>query len=63
MIHEASLRVLILSTIFLKEAAAYGLNLSEIGEMMAGSSVGKKRSQASLRFCVWKQEIELRKEH
>lgn len=34
MIREACLRVLVLSTIFLKEAAAYGLCLAEIGEMM-----------------------------
>ncbi|KAK7407459.1 hypothetical protein VNO78_09408 [Psophocarpus tetragonolobus] len=34
MIREACLRVLILCTIFLKEAAAYGLCLAEIGEMM-----------------------------
>ncbi|KAK1423207.1 hypothetical protein QVD17_18503 [Tagetes erecta] len=35
MIREASLRVLILCTVFLKEAAAYGLTLAEIGEMMS----------------------------
>ncbi|KAJ0692725.1 putative 1-phosphatidylinositol 4-kinase [Helianthus annuus] len=35
MIREASLRVLILCTIFLKEAASYGLTLAEIGEMMS----------------------------
>lgn len=35
MIREACLRVLILCTIFLKEAAAYGLTLAEIGEMMS----------------------------
>ncbi|KAK8615569.1 hypothetical protein V6N13_017154 [Hibiscus sabdariffa] len=35
MIREACLRVLILSTIFLKEAAAFGLCLAEIGEMMS----------------------------
>ena len=34
-IHEASLRVLVLSTTFLKEAAACGFCLSEIGEMMS----------------------------
>lgn len=34
MIREACLRVLVLSTIFLKEAAAFGLCLAEIGEMM-----------------------------
>lgn len=35
MIREASLRVLVLCTIFLKEAASYGLCLAEIGEMMS----------------------------
>ncbi|KAL1551171.1 Phosphatidylinositol 4-kinase gamma 7 [Salvia divinorum] len=35
MIREACLRVLHLCTIFLKEAAAYGLCLAEIGEMMS----------------------------
>lgn len=34
MIREACLRVLFLCTIFLKEAAAFGLCLAEIGEMM-----------------------------
>lgn len=34
MIREACLRVLVLSTIFLKEAAEFGLCLSDIGEMM-----------------------------
>lgn len=34
MIREACLRVLILSTVFLQEAAAFGLCLAEIGEMM-----------------------------
>lgn len=34
MVREASLRVLVLCTIFLKEAAANGLCLAEIGEMM-----------------------------
>ncbi|VVA92509.1 unnamed protein product [Arabis nemorensis] len=34
MVREASLRVLVLCTVFLKEAAAFGLCLAEIGEMM-----------------------------
>ncbi|OIW02217.1 hypothetical protein TanjilG_31966 [Lupinus angustifolius] len=34
MIRESCLRVLVLCTIFLKEAAAFGLCLAEIGEMM-----------------------------
>ncbi|KAI4381402.1 hypothetical protein MLD38_007474 [Melastoma candidum] len=35
MIREACLRVLVLGTVFLKEAAAHGLCLAEIGEMMS----------------------------
>ncbi|KAL8120990.1 phosphatidylinositol 4-kinase gamma 7-like [Apium graveolens] len=35
MIHEACLRVLVLCTIFLKEAANFGLCLAEVGEMMS----------------------------
>ncbi|XP_010551350.1 PREDICTED: phosphatidylinositol 4-kinase gamma 5-like [Tarenaya hassleriana] len=35
MVREACLRVLVLCTIFLKEAAAHGLCLAEIGEMMS----------------------------
>ncbi|XP_073283065.1 phosphatidylinositol 4-kinase gamma 5-like [Primulina huaijiensis] len=35
MIREACLRILFLCTIFLKEAAVYGLCLAEIGEMMS----------------------------
>ncbi|KAF8378535.1 hypothetical protein HHK36_029878 [Tetracentron sinense] len=35
MIREACLRVLVLCTVFLKEAAAFGLCLAEIGEMMS----------------------------
>ncbi|KAM7464422.1 hypothetical protein LguiA_032543 [Lonicera macranthoides] len=35
MIREACLRVLVLCTIFLKEAASFGLCLAEIGEMMS----------------------------
>ncbi|XP_074309583.1 phosphatidylinositol 4-kinase gamma 7-like [Silene latifolia] len=35
MIREASLRILVLCTVFLKEAARFGLCLAEIGEMMS----------------------------
>ncbi|GAB4829008.1 Phosphatidylinositol 4-kinase gamma 7 [Ancistrocladus abbreviatus] len=35
MIREACLRVLVLCTVFLREAAGYGLCLAEIGEMMS----------------------------
>ncbi|KAG0469198.1 hypothetical protein HPP92_018526 [Vanilla planifolia] len=42
MIREACLRVLMLCTIFLKEAAAFGLCLAEIGEMMSRQFTGSK---------------------
>jgi hypothetical protein len=48
MIHEASLRVLILLTTFLKEAAAYGFCLSEIGEMMSRQLIGKEEEPSEL---------------
>ncbi|PAN35933.1 hypothetical protein GQ55_6G234300 [Panicum hallii var. hallii] len=48
MIHEASLRVLVLSTTFLKEAAAYGLCLSEIGDMMSRQFTGKEEEPSTL---------------
>ncbi|KAF0906287.1 hypothetical protein E2562_009660 [Oryza meyeriana var. granulata] len=48
MIHEASLRVLVLSTTFLKEAAAYGFCLSEIGEMMSRQFTGKNEEPSEL---------------
>ncbi|KAL6859056.1 hypothetical protein ACP4OV_018058 [Aristida adscensionis] len=48
MIHEASLRVLVLSSTFLKEAAAYGLCLSEIGEMMSRQFTGKEEEPSEL---------------
>ncbi|GJN03852.1 hypothetical protein PR202_ga21339 [Eleusine coracana subsp. coracana] len=61
MIHEASLRVLILSTTFLKEAAAYGLSLSEIGEMMSRQFNGKEEEPSEIEvLCLearnWVQE-------
>jgi hypothetical protein len=48
MIHEACLRVLILSTIFLKEAAAFGLCLAEIGEMMSREFTGMEDQPSEL---------------
>ncbi|CAL5013129.1 unnamed protein product [Urochloa decumbens] len=64
MIHEASLRVLILSTSFLKEAAAYGLCLSEIGDMMSRQFTGKEEEPSALEvLCMqarnWVKEREL----
>jgi hypothetical protein len=48
MIREACLRVLVLSTTFLKEAAGYGLCLSEIGEMMSRQFTGKEEEPSEL---------------
>ena len=64
MIHEASLRVLVLSTTFLKEAAAYGLCLSEIGDMMSRQFTGKEEEPSTLEvLCMearnWVKEREL----
>jgi hypothetical protein len=50
MIREACLRVLILSTIFLKEATAFGLCLAEIGEMMSREFTGKEDQPSELEF-------------
>ena len=47
MIRKACLRVLVLSTIFLKEGAAFGLCLSEIGEMMSRQFTGRKEEEPS----------------
>lgn len=53
MIREACLRVLVLSTIFLKEAAAVGLCLSEIGEMMSREFRGGDEEPSELEVvCV-----------
>ncbi|CAL5070639.1 unnamed protein product [Urochloa decumbens] len=48
MIREACLRVLILCTIFLKEAAAFGLCLAEIGEMMTREFRGMEEEPSQL---------------
>uniref|UniRef100_A0ACD6ACP7 Uncharacterized protein n=1 Tax=Avena sativa TaxID=4498 RepID=A0ACD6ACP7_AVESA len=63
MIHEASLRVLVLSTTFLKAAVASGLCLSEIGEMMSRQFTGKEEEPSELEFlCMearkWVEEKE-----
>ncbi|CAD6246215.1 unnamed protein product [Miscanthus lutarioriparius] len=64
MIHEASLRVLVLSTIFLKEAVASGHCLSEIGDMMSRQFTEKEEEPSVLEvMCMearnWVKEIEL----
>ncbi|KAL5987477.1 Phosphatidylinositol 4-kinase gamma 7 [Asimina triloba] len=48
MIREACLRVLVLCTIFLKEAARYGLCLAEIGEMMTREFHGREEEPSEL---------------
>ncbi|KAJ6808186.1 phosphatidylinositol 4-kinase gamma 5-like [Iris pallida] len=48
MIHEACLRVLVLCTTFLKEAAAFGLCLAEIGEMMSREFTGREEEPSEL---------------
>ncbi|OEL26946.1 Phosphatidylinositol 4-kinase gamma 7 [Dichanthelium oligosanthes] len=63
MIREACIRVLVLSTIFLKEAAAFGLYLSEIGEMMSRQFTGKEEEPSELELlCMearkWVEERE-----
>ncbi|PIA63286.1 hypothetical protein AQUCO_00200955v1 [Aquilegia coerulea] len=53
MIREACLRVLVLCTIFLKEAAAFGLCLSEIGEMMTREFSGHEEEPSELEvICI-----------
>ncbi|KAK8456516.1 hypothetical protein SEVIR_3G032400v4 [Setaria viridis] len=48
MIREACLRVLVLCTIFLKKAAAFGLCLAEIGEMMTREFRGMEEEPSQL---------------
>ncbi|KAL6605778.1 hypothetical protein ACP70R_041431 [Stipagrostis hirtigluma subsp. patula] len=48
MIREACLRVLVVSTIFLKEATAFGLCLAEIGEMMSREFTGMEDQPSEL---------------
>ncbi|CAA0828789.1 Phosphatidylinositol 4-kinase gamma 7 [Striga hermonthica] len=48
MIREACLRILFLCTAFLKEAAAYGLCLAEIGEMMSREFRGGEEGPSEL---------------
>ncbi|XP_021296571.1 phosphatidylinositol 4-kinase gamma 7-like [Herrania umbratica] len=53
MIREACLRVLIVCTIFLKEAATFGLCLAEIGEMMSREFRGLEEEPSELEFiCI-----------
>ncbi|GMY15458.1 phosphatidylinositol 4-kinase gamma 7-like [Fagus crenata] len=53
MIREACLRVLVLSTIFLKEATSFGFCLSEIGEMMSREFRCQEEQPSELEFvCI-----------
>ncbi|ERN05755.1 hypothetical protein AMTRI_Chr10g7110 [Amborella trichopoda] len=53
MIREACLRVLVLCTLFLKEAAAFGLCLAEIGEMMSREFTGMEEEPSELELvCI-----------
>ncbi|KAK7394353.1 hypothetical protein VNO78_14876 [Psophocarpus tetragonolobus] len=53
MIREACLRVLVLCTIFLKEAAAFGLCLAEIGDMMSREFQGHDEEPSELELiCI-----------
>ncbi|KAK7273269.1 hypothetical protein RIF29_14318 [Crotalaria pallida] len=53
MIREACLRVLVLCTVFLKEAAAFGLCLAEIGEMMSREFQGHDEEPSELELiCI-----------
>lgn len=53
MIREACLRVLVLCTLFLKEAAAFGLCLAEIGDMMSREFHGHDEDPSELeQICI-----------
>ncbi|KAE9615725.1 putative 1-phosphatidylinositol 4-kinase [Lupinus albus] len=53
MIREACLRVLVLCTVFLKEAATFGFCLAEIGEMMSREFLGHDEEPSELELiCI-----------
>ncbi|KAH7532804.1 phosphatidylinositol 4-kinase gamma 5 [Ziziphus jujuba] len=57
-IRDACLRVLVLCTIFLKEAAAFGLCLAEIGEMMSRELRGHEEEPSELELlCMEARKI------
>ncbi|KAM0942596.1 putative 1-phosphatidylinositol 4-kinase [Dioscorea sansibarensis] len=63
MIREACLRILVLCTIFLKEAAAFGLCLSEIGGMMSREFKGKEEEPSELELvCIEAKRLVAEKE-
>ncbi|KAK6276079.1 hypothetical protein POUND7_005788 [Theobroma cacao] len=58
MIREACLRVLVLCSIFLQEAAAFGLCLAEIGEMMSREFHGQEEEPSELEVvCLEAKEL------
>ncbi|XP_022769529.1 phosphatidylinositol 4-kinase gamma 7-like [Durio zibethinus] len=58
MIREACLRVLVLCSIFLQEAAAFGLCLAEIGEMMSRELHGQGEEPSELEVvCLEAKEL------
>ncbi|KAK8950207.1 putative phosphatidylinositol 4-kinase type 2-beta [Platanthera guangdongensis] len=54
MMREACLRVLLLCTTFLKEAATFGLCLAEIGEMMSRQFTGREEEPSELEVVCMK---------
>lgn len=63
MIREACLRVLILSTIFLKEATSFGLCLAEIGEMMSREFTGMEDQPSELEVvCMEARRLAIERE-
>ncbi|KAL5582065.1 hypothetical protein UlMin_014507 [Ulmus minor] len=62
MIREACLRVLVLCTIFLKEAAAFGLCLAEIGEMMSREFRGHEEEPSELELTCMEVRKQLEEE-
>ncbi|KAL5200369.1 hypothetical protein ABZP36_021572 [Zizania latifolia] len=63
MIREACLRVLILSTIFLKEATSFGLFLAEIGEMMSREFTGMEDRPSELEIvCMEARRLAMERE-
>jgi len=52
-IRESSIRILVLCTIFLKQATAYGFCLAEIGEMMTRECQGEEQNCSALEnICI-----------
>ncbi|XP_050226639.1 phosphatidylinositol 4-kinase gamma 7-like isoform X2 [Mercurialis annua] len=63
MIREACLRVLIVCTVFLKEAAAFGLCLAEIGEMMSREFRGHEEEPSEVELiCIQARSLQGEKE-